>query len=127
LPLAFTDVLIELSDPQKLALFRRNPEEFLKNKCLNAAEKDALLSGDRNLLRLNARSTDSTDESQQFNRILKGNPMIPVVGGPLEAHIDLNVQAQDQIAIAGSGVLFVDANGALFKAVSESDEHVGGE
>jgi len=119
-----TDLLIELSDPRRLMEFRRDPDAFLSPLSLAPDEDRALRGGSYVELRRHARSTTIQDPTQQFNR----RKQVEILEfGPLEidpqVHLDLN--ANDQIAISGLGLSFVDTNGVRYRAESndEASDH----
>ena len=107
---ALTDALIELSEPENLSRFHADPEPFLARWGLTEGDANALVTGDRIGLRVRARSVDDGDPIQQFNR--HGNTQLieidPVV------HLDL--QANDNIAATGPGMLFVNEEGTVLRA-----------
>ena len=117
---AITDLLIELADPKRAADFLKDPTRFLDAHELTDAERDAVLSRDLRKLRLLARSIDSDDPNQQFNRF--NNPAIVVeldlVHDPAEVELDHSDPGRE--AVDGRGALYVDANGVYYRAVRES-------
>jgi hypothetical protein len=140
---ALTDLLIEISDPRRYAEFVRDPETFLTGWPLSPDDKTALESRNLRKIRGIARSTESIDPMQQFNRSLRARsaqeiavpeiaipevnvPEInapevnaPDVHDPIEVeppHIDVPDHDPDVVA-SGSGSLFVDINGTYYRAV----------
>jgi hypothetical protein len=112
---ALTDILLELADPASLTRFNRDRNAYLEGTSLNQEDKDCLLAGDLSRIFLNARSVESDDPDQQFNRYHANEPLIeidPVV----ELHL-----ANDQITAAGAGMRFIDENGLLYRAVLKSN------
>jgi hypothetical protein len=107
-----TDLLIELSEPSNLIRFRRDPETYLSDTDLTAEEISALLTSDRTKLRNLARAVEGADRPQQFNRPV-GDIQIS------ELHVELEVNANEQVAVNGPGALFVDSDGVLLKGVKD--------
>ena len=115
-----TDLLIELSDPARLMEFRRDPDAVLRNLGLASDEEAALRTGSLVGLRRHARSSTSPDPTQQFNRrqqteILDFGPM------EIDPQVHLDMNANDQIAISGLGLSFIDANGVRYRAQSNNE------
>ena len=73
--LAFTDVLIEISDPTKLVSFQADPQAFISRYSLTEGEKQALLSGDSSRVRMFARST-APGEKADFFAQFKGSKSV---------------------------------------------------
>jgi len=118
---ALTDLLIELSDPLRYADFQRDPDAFLANSELNAEERSAFLSRELSKIRRCAKSIESDDPNQQFNRFT--NPALLVdmpefVHDPAEVELDHNPSGQD--AVHGRGALYVDQNGTYYRAVRDA-------
>lgn len=113
---AITDLLIELSDPRRYAEFQRDPEVYLADrrlaaKDLTAQDKSALLSRDSRKIRKYARSTESTDPTQQFNRFTKSDVVVDQMGV-----VAVDVVNPTEGAVDGQGVLYVDGNGTFYRA-----------
>src|SRR5258706_12843811 len=122
---ALTDLLIMLSVPETLAKFQQNPRGFLDGVGLSGEEEAALLSGSLASLHARARSTNSDDPNQQFNRSRQLDPEIavePVTVAPsdLEVLPELEVGGPGgpEPTIGSKPILFVDREGTLLRAVS---------
>jgi hypothetical protein len=123
---AITDLLIELSDPQQHAEFLRDPDGYLANRLstandFSAEERVALLSRDIRKIRRYARSTESTDPTEQFNRSTNYDITILDIDeepmSPLDPHIHGPDAPPPDDAIEGRSQLYVDQNGTFYRAV----------
>ena len=115
--LALTDLLIEVAEPAKLQLYRSDPEAFMSAASLTEDDKEALRSGRLSRIRMLANAVSPEDESElsyrQFgpSRTATFNPALIEV----EPMVEVHVQAQENVAAAGTGQLFVDKSGQLFR------------
>jgi hypothetical protein len=111
-----TDLLIELSDPAKLTAFNTDPAGYTTGRGLSACDLEVLLARDRAGLRKHSQSVDTADPNQQFNRYLLSDLLIEI-----DPVVELHLEAHDMVAETGPGMVFVDENGLLFRAVALTD------
>lgn len=107
-----TELIIELASPAQRATFERDPASYPGFASLDQSEQDVLLSGNPFLIRNRARSTVSTDPTQQFNRHFNPDLVIEV---SFDLHLVL--ESHDMVAVGGAGLLFTDADGKLYRAI----------
>jgi hypothetical protein len=111
---ALTDLLIEVSDPVNLRLFEQDPELFMSSRRLTEADKDALRSRRRELLRFNARSIDEDDRRNEYRQF--SQPGYPAAFLIDELHVEmLSLNNQDMTYIRGIGPLFIDKDGCMYR------------
>jgi hypothetical protein len=119
---AFTDLLIRLSNPEVLARFHESPRAFLEGVGLSREEEAALASGSQASLIAHARSTTSDDPSQQFNRLRHLDSELAISHLELEFLPELHVEPGGpgpEPAIGSNSTLFVNGEGILFRAVAD--------
>ena len=110
---ALTDFLIDVSDPFKLRSFEHDPLEFTSSYELGEEEKDAIFSRDVARIRYYARSTSPHDEEHstaQFRGSLN-----PAVLTEIDPTVEIVTESNDQVAIGGHGLLFIDESGHVFR------------
>jgi hypothetical protein len=113
--LALTDFLIAVSDPTQFHLFKRDPERFMSRCGLGEEHKKAIRSGDSTQIRFHARSTtpdDPAHSSAQFKGSLN-----PAVLTEIDPTVEIVNEHNDQVAIGGQGLLFVDDRGRVYRGV----------
>jgi hypothetical protein len=120
--ISLTDVLIDLSEPARQLEFAADPEAFTSRYELSPDEKAALISRDSNKLRVFAKSIDTNDESQQFNRLLAAHAGKNSTNTNMELtvdelHVEISVTSNEQVAIAEPDSLFVDGEGRWYRGV----------
>jgi hypothetical protein len=107
--LQLTDLLIELTDPAKLRLFRANAERFISSLNLTDVDKAALFSGKSGLIRSVARSTPDGDNPDGKDPQFTGssNPTLIEIDPMAEV---LHEQLSNEFSAirGGAGLLFVD-------------------
>jgi hypothetical protein len=114
--LALTDFLIEVSDPKNLQSFGRDPDAFMSRFGLTDEDTDTIRSGSSARVRFNAKSTDDQDRAGADGQFTGcSNPALIEV----EPMVEIMSQANDQIAISGRGLLFVDDSGRLYRGQAE--------
>lgn len=111
---ALADVLVELSSPKQRAEFKKDPERFLADRPLSEKEKDALTNGDLALIWRHAKSVDTEDPSQQFNRLDHRTSDLLIEIDPV---VELHVEHNDLTAAYPEGAkqTIVDDEGRLFR------------
>jgi hypothetical protein len=116
----FTDTLIDLSRPSCRAAFSRNPREFLRDRGLSDAEQNAILNNNLGAMWRHARSVNSPDPEQQFNRhVAKPDDLLIEIEPSLEMHQENVNGLVGEGAIAALGQLIVDDEGRLYRVVNE--------
>ena len=120
--LALTDLLIELSDPARLQLYRGDPESFMQQfPNLTEDDKSALRSGRPSTIRFHATAVDAEEDPntsyRQFtsSRAASFNPALIEID-PM-VHVDIT--ANSQTAISGKRQLFVDDRGRYFAGLAD--------
>lgn len=76
---ALTDTLIQLADPTARRAFRSDPEAFIADRNLSPDEAKALMAGTFAAMFPLAKSTNSDDPHQQFNRYTRPKNVILLV------------------------------------------------
>jgi hypothetical protein len=112
--LAFTDVLLELSNPAAQKSFQLDPRAFLIDKGLSEREADALIAGDALAIGRFTKSVGSDDPNQQFNRYIKNNEVLIEIDIMLE-----QIHEHEQMAVSNQTALVIDEDGRLYRAVSD--------
>ena len=107
-----TELIIDLASPAQRAIFELDPAGYPGFASLDQSEQEVLLSRNAFLIRNRARSTASTDPTQQFNRHFNPDLVIEV---SFDLHLVL--EAHDMVAVGGAGLIFADADGKLYRAI----------
>lgn len=121
---ALTDVLIDLARPSARARYTKDPDLFLDNRGLSAAESAALANGSFGAIFAYAASTESTDPHQQFNRYIRTRDVLLVEDivvenvsslQEVEPSVEIHTENNDNTTASMGGTLFIDENGLLFR------------
>jgi len=114
----FADLLIELSSPIKRAEYERDPVAFLGSRGITAVEAEALAAEDGSRLWQHARSVESDDPRQQFNRLsLRVSDLLVEIDPVVEVHIENNHLTAE--FPEGTQQIVVGKDGRLYKLESE--------
>lgn len=115
---AFTDVLIDLANPSRMAEFRRDPDAYLKNRGLSDQEVQALRSAESGPLWRHARSVETTDPSQQFNRFTEPNDLLIEIEPIAEPNFH-HEQQNEMVAETKLGLFVVEEDGRLYRVLQD--------
>ena len=108
-----TDLLVDLSSPKIRAEYDRDPIKFLSSRGLSAVELDAVATLNLALIWQHAKSIDTDDSTQQFNRLSR-----PTADTLIEIHpvVELHQEINHQTAtFPGTEQIMIGEDGRLYR------------
>jgi hypothetical protein len=116
---ALTDLLIDVADPARLQLYRRDPEAFMQEASLTDVDMEALRNGSPSRIRLHANAVSAGEEVDEQYRQFTASRALSFNAALLEidpmVHIDLTTNTNNCVSSPEVGLLFVDERGQLYR------------